>query len=145
MSLERYADLLALPHPNPRNHVRMPQQDRAAQFAPYAALVGYGEEVQEMARLTESRWEQDETSLAELDSALQQLLYHLRENGPEAVPQVKLRYFVEDGYKDGGAFHEYTGRVKRLDEYRRCLQFTDGKQILLDAICRMEELPTKEE
>ena len=35
---EKYADIAALPHKEPRNRVRMPQQNRAAQFAPFATV-----------------------------------------------------------------------------------------------------------
>ncbi|MBR5724445.1 MAG: hypothetical protein IKX62_03590 [Bacteroidales bacterium] len=39
----RYDDLLPLPRPepDPKRHPRMPRADRAAQFAPFAALTGF--------------------------------------------------------------------------------------------------------
>ena len=37
----RYDDIIALPRPEPQRHPRMPRADRAAQFAPFAALTGY--------------------------------------------------------------------------------------------------------
>ncbi|MDY6278107.1 MAG: hypothetical protein SPL35_06800 [Bacteroidales bacterium] len=37
-----YDDIINLPHPEPSvRHPRMPRRDRAAQFAPFAALTGY--------------------------------------------------------------------------------------------------------
>ena len=44
-----YEDIISLPHPEPRHHTRMPLADRAAQFAPFAALRGYHEKIGETA------------------------------------------------------------------------------------------------
>ncbi len=43
----KYADIIDLPHPEPKGRQRMPAGDRAAQFAPFAALTGYGELIDE--------------------------------------------------------------------------------------------------
>lgn len=32
----RYDDMLSLPHPDPKHHMRMPRAKRATQFAPFA-------------------------------------------------------------------------------------------------------------
>ena len=45
----RYDDIIALPHPDPQRHPRMPRADRAAQFAPFAALTGFKEAIEETA------------------------------------------------------------------------------------------------
>lgn len=37
----KYNDIIDLPHPEPQTHPRMPMRDRAAQFAPFAALTGH--------------------------------------------------------------------------------------------------------
>ena len=58
--MSRYDDIINLPHHVSMNHPRMSMHDRAAQFAPFAALVGYDDAVAETARLTESRPELDE-------------------------------------------------------------------------------------
>ncbi len=36
-----YDDIIHLPHYEPKHHARMPMWNRAAQFAPFAALSGY--------------------------------------------------------------------------------------------------------
>ena len=43
----RYDDIIDLPHPTSRKHPRMSMHDRAAQFSPFAALVGYGDAIKE--------------------------------------------------------------------------------------------------
>ena len=47
-----YDDIIDLPHPTSSKHPRMPMIDRAAQFSPFAALVGHGAAIEETARLT---------------------------------------------------------------------------------------------
>ena len=41
MNDHRYDDIIDLPHPTSKRHPRMPMSDRAAQFAPFAALTGF--------------------------------------------------------------------------------------------------------
>ena len=45
----RYDDIIDLPRPEPQRHPRMPRLDRAAQFAPFAALTGFKELIEETA------------------------------------------------------------------------------------------------
>ncbi len=42
---EEYKDIINMTHPDPKNHVRMKVEDRAAQFAAFAALSGHDEEI----------------------------------------------------------------------------------------------------
>lgn len=44
-----YEDIIHLPHPVSKRHPQMPLPDRAAQFAPFAALTGYDEAIRETA------------------------------------------------------------------------------------------------
>ena len=46
-ALSRYGDIINLPHPTSRTHPRMPKANRAAQFAPFAALAGYAEAIEQ--------------------------------------------------------------------------------------------------
>ena len=50
-----YDDIINLPHPTSAKHPRMPLSDRAAQFAPFAALSGHSAALVETARLTDQR------------------------------------------------------------------------------------------
>ena len=40
-----YDDIISLPHPTSKRHPRMSLSERAAQFAPFAALRGFDEEI----------------------------------------------------------------------------------------------------
>ena len=48
--IEQYTDIIDLPRPEPRCCPRMPLEKRAAQFAPFAALTGYDEVVEQTAK-----------------------------------------------------------------------------------------------
>ena len=44
-----YDDIINLPHYEPKHHPRMSMWNRAAQFAPFAALTGYDDAIREVA------------------------------------------------------------------------------------------------
>ena len=62
-----YEDLIQLPHYEPKHHPRMPLKDRAAQFAPFAALTGHAEAIEETARRIGTRMELGEETVWEAD------------------------------------------------------------------------------
>ena len=64
----RYGDILGHSYPFPLRHARMPVEDRAAQFSPFAALTGYEAAVKETARLTDDREELDEDEKTRLNA-----------------------------------------------------------------------------
>lgn len=47
--VEDYSDIIDLPHHTSMKHPRMAAEMRAAQFAPFAALTGYEETIEETA------------------------------------------------------------------------------------------------
>ena len=128
--MTEYDDIIDLPRPKSK-HEPMPMSDRAAQFSPFAALTGYGDAIDETARLTDRRIELSEEERAELDYK-QQYLATLD------APTVTVTYFVPDEKKSGGAYSTVTGFLKRIDEYERVLMLTDGRKIQLDAIFDIE-------
>ena len=56
---DNYDDIINLPHPVSKNHPQMPMSNRAAQFAPFAALTGYGEAISETVRENEESFMQE--------------------------------------------------------------------------------------
>ncbi len=52
-----YDDIINLPHHVSKKHPRLSMEKRAAQFAPFAALTGYGDEITKTAEITESKLE----------------------------------------------------------------------------------------
>lgn len=125
----KYDDIIDLPHPEPRTHPRMSLHDRAAQFAPYAALTGHSAAIVEAGRLTGRRIELDEYEITRLDEGLQQLQEML-----DRQPTVSVTYFQPDKKKEGGAYQTVTGVVKRIDSIGGTLLFMDGREIPIGAI-----------
>ncbi|MBQ8238413.1 MAG: hypothetical protein IJZ39_09740 [Oscillospiraceae bacterium] len=118
-----YDDIINLPYP--RKPERMSNYDRAAQFAPFAALTGHGEAIAETARITESAVELSDDGIAILNEKLRKL---------EVGEQVSVIYFQPDSRKAGGAYVRYTGNVKKLDNYRSTLVMAEGAEILFSRI-----------
>ena len=129
----RYNDIIHLPHHVSKKHPQMSLLDRAAQFSPFAALTGYDAAIQETGRLTDTFVELEEYEKALLDEKIQILKAHLPER-----PTVTVTYFQPDAKKEGGAYVEYTGAVRRIDEHRRVLVMMDGIEVEMDVICGME-------
>ena len=124
--MSEYDDTIDLPRPKPK-HGPMPMSDRAAQFSPFAALTGYGDAIDETARLTDRRIELSEEESAELDYK-QQYLATLD------APTVTVTYFVPDERKSGGAYVTHTGVLKRVDEVESMVVFKDGLRVPLDEV-----------
>ena len=125
----KYADIIGLPHHTSPTRPRMSVSARAAQFAPFAALTGYGEAVDETARLTDDMIVLDENAKAMLDGKLQIIAEHIGGH-----PEVTITYFEPDKKKSGGAYISVTGRVKEIDEYERVVKLCDGVKIPIEQI-----------
>ena len=63
----KYDEIMGLPHHVSKTRPQMPMSDRAAQFAPFAALTGYDAAIKETGRLTDERIELDEGALTALN------------------------------------------------------------------------------
>ena len=129
-------DIIHLPHHVSQNHPQMPLRDRAAQFAPFAALTGYEAAVGETARLTAERRELDPQEAAELNRRLTDLAARLKDR-----PEVTVEYFVPDERKAGGAYVTVTGRVRHISVSERLLVMEDGTVIPLGLKCAGRRFP----
>ena len=128
-----YEDIVDLPHHISKKHPQPTMADRAARFAPFAAITGYEEMVLEEARVTDERIEMDESSKAALNEKLNMILEFVDEQ-----PEVSITYFEPDKKKSGGAYVNITGIVKRIDEYEHFVIMTDGKKINIDEIYNLQ-------
>ena len=125
--------IINLPHPTSAKHPRMPLSDRAAQFAPFAALSGHSAALAETARLTDQRMELDEDARAALDLKQQLLLERIKER-----PEITVTWFQPDAKKDGGRYIVSTGRLKRIHEADQVLVLADGLRIPIGDIVELE-------
>ena len=124
-----YEDIVNLPPHISKRHPQQSMMDRAARFAPFAAITGYEEMVLEEARVTEERVDLDEGALSLLNEKLNMIQEFLDEE-----PEVTITYFEPDKKKSGGAYVNITGIVKRIDEYEHFVIMTDGKKIRIEDI-----------
>ena len=122
--IDNYDDIKHLTRPQYDDLHPMSMHDRAAQFSPFASLVGYDDAVAETARLTDSRAELTADEMSELNANLNRLLDSLDEQ-----PQISVTYFVPDEKKSGGKYVEKVGVVRIYDSYVGELVFTDGVRI----------------
>ena len=129
-----YEDIIHLPHPVSKRHGAMSNLDRAAQFAPFAALTGYDAELAETARLTTPRIELTESE----EQLLNDVYRHLQENISQQ-PRVSITYFQPDSRKEGGAYVTVTAPVKKIDEYTQSIILTTGETIRLSQILTIEK------
>ena len=130
--MSKYDDIINLPHHRSKTHPHMPLIDRAAQFAPFAALTGYGDAIDETARLTDVRPDLDEQQLSELNERLLQIMAK-----PNSV--VRITYFVPDEKKSGGRYEQAEGVIKKIDEIAKVIVMDGGEKIPLSDIVELNE------
>ena len=118
---ERYGDIIDREHPVSVKHPQMPRKNRAAQFAPFAALTGYDDLIRESARYTEQQIILDENKKEELNRKLDLLLRE--EERPEAV----FTCFVQDAKKSGGTYEKVSGRIVNADFLYGYLTLDSGR------------------
>lgn len=128
-----YSDIIDLPHHVSKTHPRMSQNDRAAQFSPFAALTGYEDVIKETSRLTKNRKGVSVDKADELSKKLQIL-----DNLISLHPFVRILYFKKDAKKSGGAYLSTEGEVRRINEYDRRIEFLSGVFVPIDDIFDLE-------
>ena len=111
----------------------MPRLDRAAQFAPFAALTGYDEIIEESGRVTGVRAELSEDRQARISERLNILLENIPKRHEEAIT-----FFVPDKIKAGGKYETAHGFVRHIDECEKAVVSTDDRRVLIDDIYDIE-------
>ena len=127
--MDKYAHIIDLPHHVSKVRPQMTMYQRAAQFAPFAALTGHSAAISETARLTDKVIELSESECEVLNQKITLLLAHLDEH-----PYVCITYFVPDLQKEGGKYETHSGSIKSWDEYEQRITFDDNTQIKANEI-----------
>lgn len=130
-----YDDIIHLPHPTSTRHARMSMSARAAQFAPFAALTGFGDVLRETRRLTETRAEPDEYEKEELDRMLRRAV-----KAGAGGPEWEFVYFRPDAAKSGGAYVTVVGRIRRIDAETGDIVLTTGLRFPVGDLFALREL-----
>lgn len=123
MNADSYEDILHLPHHVSHTHPPMPRQDRAAQFAPFAALSGYEDAIREAARRTVPRMELEEDEKEELDRTFSLLASQLQARGFSQT--VQITFFLPDRQKTGGNYLVSSGIVRKIHMDSRILELEE--------------------
>ena len=135
----KYDDIINLPHHVSKKHLPLGRDSYAAQFSPFAALVGYDDLVEETARFTEERPELDEDEKARLSAKLEAVLRCY-----DGVTETEITFFEPDSRKAGGRIVTERCVVKKFDGYRRQVVTGDGKRIPVDDILDVRgEIPDR--
>lgn len=129
----RYDDIINLPHHQSSERAHMSLHDRAAQFAPFAALTGHEEAIEETARVTDAQVTLDESAIAKNNEMIYELSQHLSERRI-----VSITYFKPDRKKAGGAYLTDVGSVKKIDELMKTILMDSGMKIPMEQIIEME-------
>ena len=122
--MNNYNDIINLPHPISKKHIPMSRENRASQFAPFAALSGYDDAVKETARITNERIELDEESKRIINEKLNIINLYIKEK-----PKVTFTYFVKDKKKKGDSYTTCTNNVKQIDLANNIIKLTNNNKI----------------
>ena len=107
----RYDDIIHLPRPVSKRRKRMSPMERAAQFSPFAALVGYDAAIREEGRRTTRKPDLAEDEKLALDRKYRFLADCLGE-----APWVRVTYFQKDARKEGGAVLQAEGTLRAINK-----------------------------
>lgn len=127
--MNKYDDIINLPHYESKTRKRMSLKARSAQFAPFAALTGYDDKVKESARRTDKRIELSDEEYNIINTKLQIIKEYIKEQ-----PEINFVIFVKDKLKDGGKYEEVNGKVRVIDEVNEEIILVDKRKILLKNI-----------
>jgi len=134
MMKNQYDDIINLPAHQSKKYPPMSLSNRAAQFAPFSALVGHKDVIKEAARITGDKVELEEDAMTSLNEKLAMIQEgHLRE------AEVTITYFAPDERKKGGIYRKKKGRIKRIDAAEECIIMQDGVGIPLEDIFNIEQ------
>lgn len=114
-----YADIIHLPYRQTKHQPHMSMQQRAAQFAPFSALSGFREALQERARVTEKFRQLDDDELAHLNRIVQYVLLQARLG---RNIEIEVTYYVPDIQKKGGLYTTVKGLFVEINVCKKCMQ-----------------------
>lgn len=130
---DQYSDMINMPHYVSKKRNQMSIIDRAAQFAPFAALTGYDDAVKQAGRVLFEKVELSEETTNQLNKKLQMISELIQQHN-----KISVTFFKRDGFRNGGEYITITDRVKNIDEHKRRLIFFSGKEIFIDEIYKIE-------
>ena len=132
-TIEKYKDIIYEKRPTSLKHPPMSIEHRAAQFAPFAALTGHKEEINETARLTEKKIEFTEDQNEKLDEKFHMILDYVGKN-----KTFIFTLFIKDLKKDGGAYISKEGAIKKIDLVNKYLTLDNNDKIYFQNVVNIK-------
>ena len=129
----KYDDMIGLGHPISRTHPPMARIKRAAQFASFDALTGFGAAIHEAGRETEEKKELSEDEIDMINARLAVIEQHIKEQ-----PSISVTYFLPDEKKAGGRYVTVSGNVRKLDRIERAIIMADRTEIPIEDVRMIE-------
>ncbi len=137
MSNSKYDDIINLPHHVSKIHSHMTLYNRSAQFAPFSALTGYNDAIDETSRLTDERIELDDGLKEMINNKLSKIKSIIKQK-----PLISVTYFVKDKYKKGGSYKTIKSNIIKIDEYENVIIFINKLKIPICEIIDLKLLDT---
>ena len=111
---------------------KMSMLDRAAQFAPFAALTGHKEAILEQQRLTQTKRILSNEEKLRINEKIVEMV--------KLKSRCRITYFEKDRTKSGGKYLNRVLSFKRIDELNKVLYFKENIQIQIEDIVDIEVL-----
>ena len=129
----KYDDMIGLGHHISKTHPPMARIKRAAQFASFDALTGFGAAIQEAGRETEEKLELSEDMIDMIDARLAVVQQHIKEQ-----TNISVTYFLPDDKKSGGRYVTVSGNVRMLDGIEHAIIMADRTKIPIEDVRYIE-------
>lgn len=112
-------------------HPRMSMENRAAQFAPFQALIGYSAMIEDTTRKVEKKRELSEEEIEKINH---QLTYFYKEQ-----KEIEIMYFQPDSKKEGGIYQKKKSKIKKIDSYNQKIILWDNVEIPMTNIFQIKK------
>lgn len=129
----KYKDIINLEYHRSNKHKPMSIMNRAAQFAPFAALNGYSDEITEASRVVDNKLKLSSDIINVLNNKLL-----LIRNNIKQKPKVSIIYFIPDKKKEGGKYINIINNIRKLDLINDEISFVDKSKIKISNIYSIE-------
>lgn len=126
--VHNYDDIIGIEKPK-SSHKPMDRLQRSAQFAPFSALNGYEDSIEETGRVVDERVDLSDEEKGRISAMLTFLQEHIKDR-----IEVEITYFVPDSKKKGGAYQTKVGVLRRVLDAERKVQFEDRIFLDIDSI-----------
>ena len=129
--MNKYDDIIHLNRPK-SNRPSMSIEARAAQFAPFSALVGYEESIKETSRITNEKYILSQSKIDNINDKLNEI----KSNN---IKRIKITYFIKDKKKSGGEYSTKEINIKKIDDYNKKI-ITNYEVISFEDIFEIEDM-----